>query len=122
MAICSRSWRDDAIGATCLGDGRHVVLTLCQIVMTPPVGSLVCLVRSRFVPEYVHGVHHPTKVLPQSWQVACGPSMAMPLCRHSLCRSGRSARHASRSLCSQEIALMYSSTWQGWSSLHQHDR
>ena len=43
--------------------------------------------RSRSVPEYIHGVHRPTKVLPQSPQAASGPSLVMSRCRHFLQRA-----------------------------------
>ena len=50
-----------------------------------------------------------------------GPSTAMSLCRQTL-QTKQECPSTSRSLCSQWIALMYSSTWQGWSYLHQQDR
>ena len=47
------------------------------------------MARSRIVPEHVHGVHHSTNALPQSWQVARWPSIAMSLCRHAPHRTHR---------------------------------
>ena len=41
----------------------------------------LCTVAFTLCAGHVHGVHHPTNVLPQSWQVAHGPSMAISLCR-----------------------------------------
>ncbi len=53
--------------------------------------SHLCDVRSRFVREHVHGVHHPTKVLPQSWQVGVAPRWRCP-CADTLGRLGSSSR------------------------------
>ena len=66
--------------------------------------SHLCDVRSRFVREHVHGVHHPTNVLAQSRQVARAPSMAMSLCRHAPQRAQRRPE-LSRTSCLQGTTI-----------------